>query len=167
MTSNSDSIAINVRGCRLASPRRGRQRENARKTAPFSRRSRGFVVLRLTRSRRRRRITGAGAYASGCGLNKELPAIAPFAGRTLFQVLAYTDLEVEIASVQNAKLLDDKYDVVLLSAILEHLYNPVEILLKVRGALLRGGLVFIDVPNESSLSMHVGNAYMKLRRRPW
>ncbi len=76
-------------------------------------------------------------------------------------------IEVEIASVQKATLLENRYDVVLLSAILEHLYDPIEILVKVRRALRRGGLVFIDVPNEGSLSMRIGNAYMRLRRRPW
>lgn len=75
------------------------------------------------------------------------------------------DIEIEIGSVENSKLLKADYDVILLAAILEHLYNPLEILKKVRSALCIGGMVFIDVPNESSFTMRAGNFYMKMRGR--
>jgi hypothetical protein len=74
---------------------------------------------------------------------------------------------VEIASVETARSLDRRYDVVLLGAILEHLYDPVACLERVRRALVPGGLVFIDVPNECSLWTRLGNAYMRLRGRDW
>jgi len=76
-------------------------------------------------------------------------------------------LEVEHASIESAQSLGESYDVVLLAAILEHLYEPVATLQRVRGALRRGGLVFIDVPNECSLMSRAGNAYMRLRATDW
>lgn len=76
-------------------------------------------------------------------------------------------VEVECSSIKESKLLEQKYDVVLLAAILEHLYDPVETLKQVRSALRPGGLVFIDVPNELSLTMRVGNLYMRTRGRDW
>jgi hypothetical protein len=47
--------------------------------------------------------------------------------------------------------------------LLEHLYDPADCLRRVHD----GGLVFIDVPNECSLFTRLGNAYMRLRGRPW
>lgn len=76
-------------------------------------------------------------------------------------------VEVECSSIQECKLLNQTYDVVLLAAILEHLYDPLETLKRVRNALRPGGLIFIDVPNESSLTMRVGNMYMRARGKDW
>jgi 2-polyprenyl-3-methyl-5-hydroxy-6-metoxy-1,4-benzoquinol methylase len=76
-------------------------------------------------------------------------------------------IHIEYSSIQQCKLLDQTYDVILLAAILEHLYDPVETLKKVRDALRPGGLVFVDVPNESSLTMRVGNLYLRARRHDW
>jgi SAM-dependent methyltransferase len=76
-------------------------------------------------------------------------------------------LEIERTSIERSQSLGDSYDVVLLAAILEHLYEPAETLERVGSALRRGGLVFIDVPNECSLLSRAGNAYMRLRGRDW
>lgn len=76
-------------------------------------------------------------------------------------------VEVERSSIQESKLLDQTYDVVLLVAILEHLYDPLETLKRVRNALRPGGLIIVDVPNESSLTMRFGNMYMRARGRDW
>lgn len=43
----------------------------------------------------------------------------------------------------------------------ERLYGPVETLGRVRGALVTGGLVLIDLPNECSLMDRIGNAYLR------
>lgn len=85
------------------------------------------------------------------------PAFADVAG----------DVEIEIASVDAAKSLDETYDVLILAAILEHLYEPEPCLRRVHRALVPRGLVFIDVPNECSLWSGLGNAYMRLRGRDW
>jgi SAM-dependent methyltransferase len=76
-------------------------------------------------------------------------------------------LEVERSSIECAQSLEGSYDVILLAAILEHLYEPAEVLERVRSALRPGGLVFIDVPNECALMSRVGNAYMRLRATDW
>ena len=77
-------------------------------------------------------------------------------------------IDVEIAPLETARSLTERrYDVVLLAAVLEHVYDPVECLRKVHAALEDDGLVFIDVPNECSLGMRVGNAYMRSRGRDW
>ena len=76
-------------------------------------------------------------------------------------------IDIECLRVEEAETLKETYDVVLLAAILEHLYEPAETLSRVREALRPGGLVFIDVPNECSLMSRVGNAYMRLRGTDW
>lgn len=76
-------------------------------------------------------------------------------------------IEVECSPIAEAQSLSRTYDVVLLAAILEHLYDPVQTLSRVRAALNRGGLIFVDVPNECSLMTTVGNFYLRLRRTDW
>ncbi|MBO0347856.1 class I SAM-dependent methyltransferase [Phormidium pseudopriestleyi FRX01] len=77
------------------------------------------------------------------------------------------DIEVEYASIETCTSLEKVYDAVLLAAVLEHLYDPMETLIKVREAIRPGGLLFIDVPNEGSLVTRIGNTYMRLRGRDW
>lgn len=76
-------------------------------------------------------------------------------------------IEVECARVEEARMLSEYHDVVLLAAILEHLYEPAQTLTRVRETLRPGGLIFIDVPNECSLTSRIGNAYMRLRGTRW
>lgn len=76
-------------------------------------------------------------------------------------------VKVERNSIEDCKSLEQTYDVVLLAAILEHLYNPMETLGRIKNAVRPGGLIFIDVPNESSLTMRIGNLYMRARGRNW
>jgi hypothetical protein len=40
-------------------------------------------------------------------------------------------------------------------------------LYRIKNAIRKGGLLFIDVPNEDSLSMRIGNLYMRARGRDW
>jgi SAM-dependent methyltransferase len=74
---------------------------------------------------------------------------------------------VERGRIETAKFLEQRFDVVLFAAVLEHLYQPLDVLRRARGALQDGGLVFIDVPNETSLAMLLGNLWMRLRGRDW
>src|SRR5215831_8620802 len=64
-------------------------------------------------------------------------------------------IEVECSPVEKCQSLNQTYDVILLAAVLEHLYDPLGILRRVKDALRPGGLVFIDVPNETSLMMKI------------
>lgn len=78
-------------------------------------------------------------------------------------------IEIETSSVEESALLERKasFDVIYLAAILEHLYDPVRCLQRIEKALVPGGLVFIDVPNECSVRTKLGNVYMRLRGRDW
>lgn len=68
-------------------------------------------------------------------------------------------VDVEVASADDARSLHDVWDVILLAAVLEHVYEPTTLIDRVARALRPGGLVFIDVPNECSLYAYVGNLY--------
>lgn len=70
-------------------------------------------------------------------------------------------------SVEQCRFPDASFDVVVLSGVLEHLYNPSETLREVARILRPGGAVFIDVPNERGLYFRAGNFYQKLRGRNW
>jgi 2-polyprenyl-3-methyl-5-hydroxy-6-metoxy-1,4-benzoquinol methylase len=77
-------------------------------------------------------------------------------------------IDVERERVETAEMLESRaFDVVLLPAILEHLYQPVNVLRRVRSAVVRDGVIFVDVPNEDSLVMRLGNLYMRFRGRDW
>jgi len=75
---------------------------------------------------------------------------------------------IERSPVETAAVLEQRqFDVILFAAILEHLYRPADVLRRARRALPIGGLIFIDVPNEASLTMTLGNLYMCIRGRDW
>ena len=56
-------------------------------------------------------------------------------------------------SVEITDLGRDKYDMVLLSAVLEHLHDPERTLRRVHAALKDGGYVVIDAPNFASVEV--------------
>ncbi|MEW5739582.1 MAG: class I SAM-dependent methyltransferase [Myxococcota bacterium] len=76
-------------------------------------------------------------------------------------------IEVECAAPLEATFLDEQYECVLLLNILEHLYEPVEVLRQVFSALRPGGVVAIGVPNEGGLTARVGNLDFRAQGRPW
>ncbi len=59
------------------------------------------------------------------------------------------------------------FDVVILAAVLEHLYNPDETIAEIARVLRHGGALFVDVPNEAGLYFRLGNLYQRLRGRDW
>ncbi|MBC7900078.1 MAG: class I SAM-dependent methyltransferase [Saprospiraceae bacterium] len=69
--------------------------------------------------------------------------------------------------VEEAEIPEAEFDVVILAAVLEHLYNPDEIMLKISRILKPGGFLYLDVPNEKGLYFRVGNVYQKMRGRKW
>jgi SAM-dependent methyltransferase len=86
-------------------------------------------------------------------------------------IAAKRGISVEVASAETCRSLwaggVGDYDVVLTAAVLEHLYDPMVILERIHHVLRPGGLLFIDVPNEASLAMRVGNLYQRLQLRNW
>ena len=79
----------------------------------------------------------------------------------------HASLEILRSPVEQCRFPDASFDVVVLSAVLEHLYNPAETIREVARILRPGGAVFIDVPNERGLYFRAGNLYQKLRGRDW
>lgn len=69
--------------------------------------------------------------------------------------------------VEECDLPNEEFDVVILAAVLEHLYQPDAIMKKLSASMVKGGLLFVDVPNEKGLFFRVGNAYQKIRGRDW
>jgi SAM-dependent methyltransferase len=76
-------------------------------------------------------------------------------------------VQVEVAPIESAHALDRQWDVIVLAAVLEHVYEPARLLQRVAAALRPGGVVYIDVPNECALYNRLGNLYMWLRGRDW
>ncbi len=76
-------------------------------------------------------------------------------------------LRIETGDVGASRLLSEEWDVIVMAAVLEHLYDPLGTLRRVAAALRPGGVVYIDVPNECSLYTRVGNSYQRLRGRDW
>lgn len=75
--------------------------------------------------------------------------------------------EVRREPVERCGFPDGSFDVVILAAVLEHLYNPDETVGEVARILRPGGALFLDVPNEAGLYFRLGNLYQKLRGRDW
>lgn len=69
--------------------------------------------------------------------------------------------------IEETTIPDEDFDVVILAAVLEHLYNPDRIVAKISRVLKPGGLLYLDVPNERGLFFRVGNLYQRLRGRDW
>lgn len=79
----------------------------------------------------------------------------------------YSGAEVKRQSLEKCNFPDASFDVVILSAVLEHLYEPDETIKEIARILRSGGAFFLDVPNEQGLYFRVGNFYQKLRGRDW
>ena len=79
----------------------------------------------------------------------------------------YSGAEIECRPVEECVFPSGSFDVVILAAVLEHLYHPDETLGAIAHALRPGGALFLDVPNERGLYFRVGNLYEQLRGRNW
>jgi SAM-dependent methyltransferase len=79
----------------------------------------------------------------------------------------HSGVEVLRKPLEECRFADDSFDAVLLAAVLEHLYNPNEVLCEIARILRPGGVLFLDVPNEAGLYFGVGNFYERLRGRDW
>jgi SAM-dependent methyltransferase len=79
----------------------------------------------------------------------------------------YSGAELFIGSIEEYEGPSGSFDVVVLAAVLEHLYDPAAVISKVSRLLRSGGALFLDVPNEQGLYFQVGNLYQRLRGRDW
>jgi SAM-dependent methyltransferase len=69
--------------------------------------------------------------------------------------------------VESCNFPESSFDVVILAAVLEHLYDPNGTIKTISRILRKGGALFIDVPNEQGLYFRVGNLYQKFNGRDW
>lgn len=79
----------------------------------------------------------------------------------------HSGAEILRRPLQDCDFPSNSFTVVLLSAVLEHLYNPDETISEIARILRPGGALFLDVPNEAGLYFRLGNLYQKLRGRNW
>jgi SAM-dependent methyltransferase len=78
-------------------------------------------------------------------------------------VLQARGVDVITSGIEDCSLGSDRFDAVILSAVLEHLYQPQLALQKISASLRSGGLLFLDVPNEGGLYFRAGNLYEQVR----
>lgn len=78
-----------------------------------------------------------------------------------------TGAKIRRETVENCNFPDEEFDVVILSAVLEHLYNPDEVVGEISRILKPGGIFYFDIPNEKGLYFKIGNLYQKLRGNNW
>lgn len=92
----------------------------------------------------------------------DVTAIEPSA--TFANHLRQAGIGVEERPVEDCdELPDASFNVVVLSAVLEHLYSPDRVTGSIARLLDKGGILFLDVPNERGLYARLGNLYERLR----
>lgn len=57
--------------------------------------------------------------------------------------------------INNVAQVDEKFDLIILSHLLEHLENPVEVLKKMRGVVRGSGYIFVNVPLNAPMPDHI------------
>ena len=80
---------------------------------------------------------------------------------------SYSGAEVVEGRIEERLFEERSFDVVTLGAVLEHVFNPVELLGEINRVLTDGGVFWLDVPNEAGLFFRLGNLYQRLRGRDW
>lgn len=79
----------------------------------------------------------------------------------------FSGVKIRREPLEKCGFADEEFDVVVLAAVLEHLYNPDEVVAEISRILKRGGVFFFDIPNEKGLFFKAGNAYQKFQGRDW
>lgn len=76
-------------------------------------------------------------------------------------------VEGRVTTLEEAAFPSDYFDAVIMSGIIEHLYNPFETLREIHRVLKPNGWFWFDAPNEDGFYMKLGNLYMRLRGKDW
>ena len=66
-----------------------------------------------------------------------------------------------------AELTREPFDAIVLAAVLEHLTEPNHVLSRIAALLKPGGVLFLDVPNESGLYFLLGNLWNRVQGKDW
>lgn len=85
----------------------------------------------------------------------------PFYQRAIGKMRVPKD-KLKLASVEECDYEHNTFDVIIMAAVLEHLYEPSEIINKVIKWLKPGGLMFIEAPSSRWLVNKIANWYYKL-----
>ena len=72
-----------------------------------------------------------------------------------------------LGTLTDAGFPAERFDAVIMSSVLEHLYDPFATLREVWRVLKPGGVFYFDAPNEDGLYMRMGNLYMRAQGRDW
>ena len=77
------------------------------------------------------------------------------------------DLEVKDMVIEDFSAhTTEKFDVIVLNAVLEHVYNPDSMIAACANLLRPNGLLYIDIPNEDHLLARIAGLINKIRNRP-
>lgn len=76
-------------------------------------------------------------------------------------------VEARLGTLEQIRFPEDHFDAVIMSGVIEHLYEPFSTLREVLRVLKPGGVFYLDAPNEDGLYMRVGNLYMRMLGRDW
>lgn len=76
-------------------------------------------------------------------------------------------VDIQVQTLEGARFESESFDAVAMGGLIEHLYDPAELLEEVHRVLKPDGWLWFDAPNEDGLYMQLGNAYMKMLRRDW
>lgn len=79
----------------------------------------------------------------------------------------YAGVDIRREPLTQCGFAEEEFDVIILAATLEHLYDPDESVREIARILRPGGVTFVDVPNEQGLYFRLGSLYQRLRRRDW
>lgn len=69
--------------------------------------------------------------------------------------------------LKDAHFSDDFFDIVVMSAVLNHLFNPKEIIKEVSRIIKPNGLLYIEIENEEGIRFKIGNLYNRILGRNW
>jgi SAM-dependent methyltransferase len=83
------------------------------------------------------------------------------------EAAAYSGCRILQSTLEESDFGEASFDVVILSAILEHLYDPDATIEAVSRVLKPGGAVFLEVPNEHGIFYRAGDFYHRVRRSGW
>lgn len=70
-------------------------------------------------------------------------------------------------SLEEAEFPPERFDVIMMSSIIEHLYDPFSVTSEVARLLKPNGWFWFDAPNEDGLYMKAGNLYMRTQGKDW
>lgn len=111
--------------------------------------------------------SGRGEFLDAC----KLEGLEKVVGLELSKAMAQScsqrlGIEILLETIEeHARSTDCRYDTIVLSAVLEHVYDPDSMIAAAATLSNPGGLLWIDCPVEPNLLTRVGNAWNRLTRR--